>query len=110
MKKIIFLSVLCLISSAILFAQSKTIISDTAHHTLYTCTMHPEVLMDKPGKCPKCGMTLVAFRKTNSKMYTCTMHPEVVMDKPGKCPKCGMDLVKKKSHSKMDSTMHKMPM
>ena len=25
----------------------------------YTCTMHPEVLSDKPGKCPKCGMTLV---------------------------------------------------
>ena len=25
----------------------------------YTCTMHPEVISDKPGKCPKCGMTLV---------------------------------------------------
>ena len=25
----------------------------------YTCTMHPEVVMDKPGKCPKCGMALV---------------------------------------------------
>lgn len=25
----------------------------------YTCPMHPEVVMDKPGKCPKCGMTLV---------------------------------------------------
>ena len=25
----------------------------------YTCTMHPEVKSDKPGKCPKCGMTLV---------------------------------------------------
>jgi hypothetical protein len=26
---------------------------------LYTCTMHPEVLSNKPGKCPKCGMKLV---------------------------------------------------
>ena len=26
---------------------------------VYTCTMHPEVTSDKPGKCPKCGMTLV---------------------------------------------------
>ncbi|MFB9840779.1 heavy metal-binding domain-containing protein [Mucilaginibacter ginsenosidivorans] len=25
----------------------------------YTCTMHPEVIADKPGKCHKCGMTLV---------------------------------------------------
>ncbi len=25
----------------------------------YTCTMHPEVVMNKPGKCPKCGMALV---------------------------------------------------
>jgi predicted RNA-binding Zn-ribbon protein involved in translation (DUF1610 family) len=26
----------------------------------YTCPMHPEVLQDKPGDCPKCGMKLVA--------------------------------------------------
>ncbi len=25
----------------------------------YTCPMHPEIISDKPGKCPKCGMTLV---------------------------------------------------
>ena len=25
----------------------------------YTCPMHPEVVQDKPGKCPKCGMELV---------------------------------------------------
>ena len=23
---------------------------------LYTCPMHPEVLQDRPGSCPKCGM------------------------------------------------------
>lgn len=27
--------------------------------TVYTCPMHPEVRMDQPGKCPKCGMNLV---------------------------------------------------
>ena len=27
--------------------------------TLYTCPMHPEIVQDKPGNCPKCGMNLV---------------------------------------------------
>ncbi|MCC3215223.1 multicopper oxidase domain-containing protein [Chryseobacterium sp. X308] len=27
--------------------------------TTYTCPMHPEIVSDKPGKCPKCGMELV---------------------------------------------------
>jgi hypothetical protein len=26
---------------------------------IYTCPMHPEIIRDKPGKCPKCGMNLV---------------------------------------------------
>lgn len=29
----------------------------------YTCSMHPEVISDKPGKCPKCGMELVPVSK-----------------------------------------------
>jgi heavy metal-binding protein len=29
----------------------------------YTCVMHPEVVMDHPGKCPKCGMTLVPMKE-----------------------------------------------
>jgi len=58
----------------------------------YTCSMHPEVVSDHPGKCPKCGMDLI--ERTKKKVqYTCPMHPEVISDTPGKCPKCGMDLV-----------------
>lgn len=34
----------------------------------YTCSMHPEVLSEKPGKCPKCGMTLVKKGNAKSKM------------------------------------------
>ena len=26
--------------------------------TIYTCPMHPEIRQDRPGHCPKCGMTL----------------------------------------------------
>ena len=25
----------------------------------YTCPMHPEIVRDAPGTCPKCGMALV---------------------------------------------------
>jgi multidrug efflux pump subunit AcrA (membrane-fusion protein) len=30
---------------------------------LYFCPMHPEVVSDEPGKCPKCGMDLVPLEK-----------------------------------------------
>ena len=26
--------------------------------TMYTCPMHPEIVRDKPGSCPICGMSL----------------------------------------------------
>lgn len=32
---------------------------DTAQGATYTCSMHPTVVSDKPGKCPICGMDLV---------------------------------------------------
>ncbi len=72
----------------------------------YTCTMHPEIISDKPGKCPKCKMQLVKVDVKKTKgavtkhneikavVFTCPMHPDVKSDKPGKCPKCKMNLVK----------------
>jgi Cu+-exporting ATPase len=32
--------------------------------TQYTCPMHPEILQDGPGSCPKCGMALVPIAGT----------------------------------------------
>ncbi len=80
---------------------------------LYTCPMHPEVITEEPGQCPKCGMDLVPVKNTaqaamqheghehemqsseegEKQLWTCGMHPEVILEEPGQCPKCGMDLV-----------------
>ncbi len=61
----------------------------------YTCPMHPEVIQEGPGACPKCGMGLEPLSSVSlpeSTEYTCPMHPEIVQDVPGSCPKCGMAL------------------
>src|SRR3989344_5147290 len=34
--------------------------------TVYTCPMHPEIIQDKPGRCPECGMNLVSMKKSSS--------------------------------------------
>ncbi|HEX3325745.1 MAG TPA: heavy metal-binding domain-containing protein, partial [Actinomycetota bacterium] len=56
---------------------------------VYACPMDPEVIEQEPGKCPQCGMKLLATEAT----YTCPMHPEVLSREPGHCPECGMKLL-----------------
>jgi RND family efflux transporter MFP subunit len=79
---------------------------------LWRCPMHPEIVRDAPGKCPKCGMDLVPVpqetapapaaaapgapaappKERKIKYWVSPMDPGYVRDKPGKAP-CGMDLV-----------------
>jgi ribosomal protein S27AE len=69
---------------------------------------HIDVKLAKPGKCPKCGMTLIPVMQPPpapqaganpmaipSPLYTCPMaqHADVVSEKPNTCPRCGMKLV-----------------
>jgi uncharacterized membrane protein len=45
----------------------------------YTCTMHPEVISDKPGKCPKCGMELVLKEtKMDHKKMVIAFHEKII--------------------------------
>jgi hypothetical protein len=65
-KTIIALAILLAINTGT-FAQThkggtKTHKMTASKGVKYTCTMHPEEVMDKPGKCPKCGMTLVKMK------------------------------------------------
>ena len=60
----------------------------------YACPMHPEVTSEQPGRCPKCGMKLLATQVSSAPTsYVCPMHPEVTSEQPGRCPKCGMKLL-----------------
>lgn len=36
----------------------------------YTCPMHPEIVQDKPGNCPKCGMNLVPLTGKQSESHS----------------------------------------
>ena len=106
MKKIMFVS-MCIV--ALSFGVINQAQSSVVNHlqkkevpttqTIYTCSMHPVIVSDKPGKCPVCKMNLVKKEmstKAYAKLvYTCPMHPVVKSLKPGKCPICKMNLVKK---------------
>ena len=69
----------------------------------WRCPMHPEIVREAPGKCPKCGMDLVPVREEEApapaakkerkiKYWVAPMDPSYIRDKPGKSP-MGMDLV-----------------
>jgi uncharacterized protein with PIN domain len=98
MKNIIILTIAFFIASPALFAQSKAGKTDTTKHaTFYTCPKHSDVVSDKPGHCPTCGMELNLTGKEQmkarvTKNYNCPVHVDVTKHDPGKCPKCGKKL------------------
>jgi hypothetical protein len=60
--------IFCLFALAVLFAcksnqnnnesSGADSVKSESFQTEYTCSMHPEIVSDKAGKCPHCGMEL----------------------------------------------------
>lgn len=48
--------------------QDSTGMNSDTSKIVYTCTMHPEIVSDTPGICPKCGMKLTPMKKEQMKM------------------------------------------
>ena len=74
-----------------LIAEMDDIIAAGQGPVLYACPMHPEITSQEPGRCPECGMKLLATAAAT--IYACPMHPEVTSAEPGRCPQCGMKLL-----------------
>ncbi len=43
-------------------------------HEIWTCSMHPQIRMDAPGKCPICGMDLILVNQSTSTMDSGAIH------------------------------------
>jgi membrane fusion protein, copper/silver efflux system len=43
---------------------------EVAQGTIWTCSMHPQIQTDSPGKCPICGMDLIPLVQTGSSQQT----------------------------------------
>ena len=74
-----------------LIAEMDDITAPGQGPVLYSCPMHPDVTSAEPGRCPQCGMKLLATAVASA--YACPMHPEVTSAEPGRCPQCGMKLL-----------------
>jgi Cu(I)/Ag(I) efflux system membrane fusion protein/cobalt-zinc-cadmium efflux system membrane fusion protein len=86
----------------------ESAVETAASAELYTCGMHPQVVQERPGTCPICGMDLTpvgtgggsatqpASKSTSGerkiKYWVAPMDPTYISDKPGKSL-MGMDLV-----------------
>ncbi len=106
-KKEIIIGIIALIIIAVpLYIFVLSLGSDDHTHIiadgqLYTCGMHPEIILDEPGNCPICEMKLTLIKSSGSTKssgeriilyWRAPMDPNEIYDEPGKS-KMGMDLV-----------------
>lgn len=48
--------------------------ADSHQSSVWTCAMHPQIRMDKPGKCPICGMDLIPLNRDNTAVFPEAVH------------------------------------
>ena len=71
MKQLILKSIFFLVIVAVSCKNNKDPHSEhktQVEQEIYTCPMHPQIIKDKPGNCPICGMTLVKKETGGKKM------------------------------------------
>src|SRR6266487_1161747 len=76
--KHILISILAFVSIFTVFITCKNkqtaTVATSTKKPLWTCSMHPEIIRDKPGTCPICGMDLV------KKVEDATVHNEIMLN------------------------------
>ncbi|AYF43963.1 HlyD family secretion protein [Halobacteriovorax sp. BALOs_7] len=102
---IVFLGFISFLSSC----QSKNEVETSKSQkveTYYTCSMHPQIKEDKPGKCPICHMNLTKVevehdhatdkeaKLEKKELWACENFPEVTSEKEEVCPLDGTPMVK----------------
>jgi Cu(I)/Ag(I) efflux system membrane fusion protein len=63
-KKLIIFSSIMLLSIMFISCKSKAKMTTAEPNIYYTCSMDPQVVESKPGKCPICHMELTAVKKS----------------------------------------------
>jgi Cu(I)/Ag(I) efflux system membrane fusion protein len=61
-NKILLLTLLLVLAALFAGCQQTPPASSVATGQKWSCTMHPSIVQDKPGKCPICGMNLVPIK------------------------------------------------
>jgi len=90
----------------LLVGSSSVAIAQKEKKIIYTCIMHPEVQMSKPGTCPKCGMELIKKTITVSKAKPKTQ-PQKQPVKPNPKPDMPPKEVPKQNDTSMQHNKHR---
>jgi membrane fusion protein, copper/silver efflux system len=57
-------------------------VHEQGEETIYTCSMHPQIRQNEPGKCPICGMDLIPLAQKSDKgegsLFVHSMSPEAI--------------------------------